>query len=39
MAIFGRDPPNEGVEGTGYGIKNRDFPPISRFSSEMIQIE
>ena len=36
MAIFRRGSPNGGVEWT-WSMKNRDFRPISRFSSEMIQ--
>jgi len=30
------DPPNGGIECKG-GTKNHDFPPISRFSAEMLQ--
>jgi len=36
MAIFRRGPSNGGVECREYE-KNRDFRPISRFISEMIQ--
>jgi len=36
MAIFRQGPPNGGVE-FKEGVKTRDFRPISRYMSEMIQ--